>query len=343
MDFEEKFSPKKRQIKKERKLKSLKDRSKYKKTDQKKGEAFVAPNLPKGRVISVLSEGIFVEFEGAGFLCELKGALKKGRSRQKNLVCVGDYVFFDPVKKMIESISPRTHILSRADHLRQRKEQLIATNVDQVLICVSVAFPHIKPNLIDRYIVACLRQNMRPVLVVNKMDLPHPPYLEELLEVYEELDIPVCRLSTMNDYGIEDLKELMSGYTNVLTGQSGVGKTSILNKIVQGNYRVKEVMTKTQKGSHTTTTSLLIPLKSGGYCIDTPGIKSFGLFNLDKKEIEPLFKEIHKAGKKCAFSPCSHTHEPECNVKKNVEKGKIALTRYQSYLTLIEGVKEDYE
>lgn len=343
MDFEEKFSPKKRQIKKERKLKSLNDRSKYKKTDQKKKETFVPPDLPKGRVISVLSEGIYVELEGVGYLCELKGALKKGRSRQKNIVCVGDFVFFDHEKKMIESIHPRTHILSRADHLRQRKEQLIATNVDQVLICVSVAFPNIKPNLIDRYIVACLRQNMRPVLVVNKIDLPHPPYLDELLEVYQDLDIPVCKVSTTNDYGIEDLKELMKGHTNVLTGQSGVGKTSILNKIVTGNYRVREVMTKTQKGTHTTTTSLLIPLKSGGYCIDTPGIKSFGLFDLDKKEIEPLFKEIHKAGKKCAFSPCSHTHEPDCNVKKHVEKGKIALTRYQSYLTLIEGVKEDYE
>jgi len=343
VDFEDKFSPKIRQQKKERKIKSLNDRSKYKKTDLKKPPVFAPPALPRGRVISVLSEGVFVENEGIGSLCEIKGALKKGRSRQKNLICVGDYVYFDPQKKIIEAIEPRTTILSRADHLRQRKEQLLAANVDQVLICVSVAFPVIKPNLIDRYIVACLKQKMRPVLVVNKIDLSSPPYLEELLEVYEELDIPVCKISTINNYGIEDLKNLMKGHTNVLTGQSGVGKTSILNAITKGNFRVREVMAKTEKGAHTTTTSLLIPLKSGGYCIDTPGIKSFGLFDLDKKEVEPLFKEIHKAGKKCSFSPCSHTHEPNCAVKKGLEKGKIALTRYQSYLSLMEGIREDYE
>ena len=343
MDFEEKFNPKKREQKQEKKLKSLTDRSKYKKTDQKKAAAFEAPSLPKGRVISVHSEGILVESEGKVTLCELKGSLKKGRSRQKNLVCVGDFVFFNVTNKQIEKIEPRTTILSRADHLRRRKEQLIATNVDQVLICVSVGEPTIKPNLIDRYIVACLRQGMNPVIVINKSDLPHPEYLPELIEVYEDLKIPVILVSTKTLEGIDAIKEVMKDHTNVLTGQSGVGKTSIINKIVTGNYRVKEVMTKTEKGSHTTTTSLLIPLKSGGYCIDTPGIKSFGLFGLEKKEIEPLFKEIHKAGKKCAFSPCSHTHEPNCAVKPAVENGKIALTRYQSYLSLIEGVKEDYE
>ncbi|MFZ4773415.1 MAG: ribosome small subunit-dependent GTPase A [Chlamydiia bacterium] len=343
MDFEEKFSPKKRENRQARKLKSLKDRSKYKKTDQKKEATFQAPELPRGRIISVLSEGILVEQEGNAYLCELKGSLKKGRSRQKNLVCVGDFVFFDPAKKSIEVIEPRRTTLSRADHLRRRKEQLIAANIDQVLISVSVAFPSIKPNLIDRYIVACLRQNMSPIIVINKIDLPHPGYIQELVEVYEDLKIPVVLLSTVTLEGVDRLKELMKDHTNVFTGQSGVGKTSIINKIIEGNYRVKEVMLKTEKGSHTTTTSVLIPLQSGGYCIDTPGIKSFGLFGLEKKEIEPLFKEIHKAGKKCAFSPCSHTHEPDCAVKVAVEKGKIALTRYQSYLSLIEGVKQDYE
>lgn len=342
MDFEEKFSPKKRQNRQERKLKSLKDRSKYKKTDQKKVE-FEAPSSPKGRVISVRSEGILVEHEDKGILCELKGSLKKGRSKQKNLVCVGDFVFFDPEKKIIEKVEPRTTILSRADHLRQRKEQLIAANIDQVLICVSVAFPHIKPNLIDRYLAACSRQGMGAVLVINKIDIPHQEHIDELVEVYKALGIPVVKISTVTNYGLDELKEIMKGHTNVFTGQSGVGKTSIINKIVQGNYRVKEVMAKTEKGAHTTTASLLIPLKSGGYCIDTPGIKSFGLFGLEKKEIEPLFKEIHKAGKKCAFSPCSHSHEPDCAVKKAVEKGKIAWTRYNSYLSLIEGVKQDYE
>lgn len=342
MDFEEKFSQKKRQTRQERKLKSLKDRSKYKKTDQKKIE-FEAPNSPRGRVISVRSEGVLVEYKNQGILCELKGSLKKGRSRQKNLVCVGDFVFFEPQKKIIEMVEPRSTTLSRAEHLRQRKEQLIAANVDQVLICVSVAFPNIKPNLIDRYIAACLRQKMKAVLVINKIDLPHEQHIDELVAVYEQLKIPVVKISTMTDYGIDDLKDIMKGHTNVFTGQSGVGKTSIINKIVQGNYRVQEVMAKTEKGSHTTTASLLIPLKSGGYCIDTPGIKSFGLFGLEKKEIEPLFIEIHKTGKKCAFSPCSHTHEPDCMVKKAVEKGKIAWTRYNSYLSLIEGVKQDYE
>ncbi len=342
MDFEEKFEPKKRQNRQQRKLKSLKDRSKYKKTDQKK-ELFVAPDLPRGRVISVHSDGILVEKDGVAILCEIKGALKKGRSLQKNLVCVGDFVFFSIEKKIIEAIEPRRTILSRAEHLHQRKEQLIAANVDQVLICTSVAFPNMKPNLIDRYIVACLRQQMRPVIVINKIDLANPEYLDELIEVYTDLGIAVIKLSCVADYGFDELKQIMANHTNVLTGQSGVGKTSILNKIVEGNYKVKEVMVKTEKGSHTTTRSILIPLKSGGYCIDTPGIKSFGLFGLEKKEIEPLFKEIHKLGKKCAFSSCSHTHEPNCAVKTGVEKGKIALTRYQSYLSLIEGVKEDYE
>lgn len=345
MDFESKFDPTRKEIKKIKKQLKKKDRSQYKKSnlDQKK-TTFIPPILPKGRTIAILADGIEVFFEDKTYLCQLKGSLKKEKKQQKNLITVGDFVYFDKEKKLIEAIDPRASLLSRADHLRGRKEQLIASNIDQVLIVTTFQEPTIKPALIDRYLIAAKKGGMEPILVINKIDLAtHSEEEEHIIHTYRSLNIPVLLVSVKTQEGLSKLLTIMQNKANVFSGQSGVGKTSLINLITGRDDPVHEIMRKTQKGSHTTTYSRLVPLDKGGFCIDTPGIKSFGIFSIEKKEIESFFEEIHKTGKECAFSPCSHIHEPNCAVKKACDEGEIAIFRYLSYLKLLEETKEHYE
>lgn len=362
-DIEESFFGDDRKLsKQERKRASAKDRSKYKKTDREKTQKQVEipevtdKNLLEGRVLSIMSEGIRVEYEHQIILCSLRGLLKKEKSQSKNLTAVGDWVLFEKVNDqegIIYQVKPRHSVLSRADNLSRRKEQLIATNVDQVLITLSVVSPPLKLGLPDRYIIAALKGNMTPVIIFNKIDLllkdPENPAVEkekdlfiELAEAYRQLNIPVLAISTVTGEGLEELKELMKGKTSVFSGQSGVGKSSLINVITGLDLETRTIVEKTQKGSHTTTTAHLIPLQFGGWCIDTPGIKSFGVWDLNKDEIEQYFSEIFTEGHQCRYPDCAHFHENGCAVKTAVEEGKISLLRYSSYLSLIHDIAQEH-
>ncbi len=343
-DYEEDFHAKDRkQWRKERKHAQQTDRSKFKKTDQeeKKSEP-IDQDLKRGRVIAITGEGIWVDAE-TRFLCTLKGLLKKEKLQAKNLIAVGDFVRFSPTAEKegtIIQIEERYSFLARTD-ISGRKEQLIAVNIDQAIIAVSVVNPPLKPALIDRYLIAAKKGNIHPVIVINKIDLLEENEKEqqryrEFLAAYEPLGIPILSISTEKKLGLEALKELLKDKTSVFAGQSGVGKSSLLNVCFNLNLKIGELAHKTSKGTHTTTTAELIPLPGGGYCVDTPGVRSFGIWDLKRDEVTIHFQDLVSFAQDCKYADCTHLSEPGCAVLKALEENKIAPIRYESYRSLID-------
>lgn len=353
------FSHDRKSEKKYRKELSAKDRSKYKKTDQEKLEkkplystVFLPPDVKRGRVLAITPEGMIVECDDEQYACTLKGSLKQEKTTKKNLVAVGDFVLFhsqEPLQGVIMDVEPRYSVLSRSDNLRKNKEQLIAVNIDQVFIVISAILPKLKPSLVDRYIIAAKQGNMHPIIVLNKIDLlTHPPeeldaatFQQELdlyhtfMAVYTHLGIPLVQVSCTTGEGIDQIKELMKGKASVFSGQSGVGKTSLINKLLGTSFKTADIVSKTYKGAHTTTTTQLIPVDHQSFCIDTPGIKSFGIWNIAPQDVQHYFAEFAAFSSQCRYQNCLHLEEPECAVKAAVEAGVIAPMRYASYYTLV--------
>ncbi|MBA3958373.1 MAG: ribosome small subunit-dependent GTPase A [Parachlamydiaceae bacterium] len=347
----------------ERKLASSKDRSKYKKTDLDKAKRveankiFEQGDLLRGRVLSIIPQGIVVDHENETVVCTLRGLLKKDKSQFKNLVTVGDFVLFEKTHSgegMIAHVEARKTVLSRADNLSRRKEQLIAANIDQVLITASVVQPSLKSSLIDRYLIATEKGGMDPIIVINKIDLllgegedilleEEKALYQDFLHAYKKTGFPVIAVSTKTGEGLDDLKALMKDKASVFSGQSGVGKSSLINAVAGSDLRVGHIVEKTNKGTHTTTTTNLLQLPFGGWCIDTPGIKSFGVWNLKADEIETYFPEIHTCGEGCKYLDCTHDQETDCAVYAAVERGEISLLRYLSYQNLMQSVDRKHK
>lgn len=348
----------KRDSRKERKILKKTDRSRFKKTDRHKFEKeglhenikAERSDFLEGRVISIQSQGVEVDSNGKIYNCQLRGLLKRDISEDKNLLVIGDFVLFTPLPNdegSIQHVEPRKSFLARADNLSRRKQQLIAANIDQVLITVSVVFPPLKPYLVDRYIIAARKGNMEPVLVVNKIDLlasheDEKELAEEFIQAYRKSGIKVFPVSSETKEGLKPLLEYMDGKTSVFSGQSGVGKTSLINEVLGVNLKVGKATMKTGKGAHTTTTASLIPLPTGGFCIDTPGIRSFGVWNLTAEEIRSYFPDILEVGLNCQFPDCTHIHETQCRVIEAVEKGQLSPLRYASYVYLINSLDDKH-
>jgi ribosome biogenesis GTPase len=348
-DEEEYFTRK--ELKGERKQLQQKDRSKYKKTDQKKqvlSEA-LQEGCEEGRVLSIISKNINVQSSnGTMYLCSLKGILKKEKAQDKNLVIVGDLVLFEPLDQregVIHSVCPRKSILSRQDNLHRIKRHLIAANVDQVFIIQSCVMPAIKPPIIDRYLIAAEKGCITPVLVFNKIDLiTKGSEEEELLEtcsrMYTKLGISVLLVSAETKEGMDTLKEKMKDSTSVFSGQSGTGKTSLINAVSGLKLVTADIVFSTNKGAHTTSTARLLELPFGGYCVDTPGIRSFGVWDLEPDDLKHYFSEFFQESSHCTFHDCSHLHEPGCQIQKMVEEKGISPLRYDSYVNLYESLKK---
>jgi len=352
-DVEEEYLGEDRKAsKQERKRMQEKDRSKYKKTERPKSAPPSNPLLPIGRVLAISSQSVEVESQQHIYKCSLRGLLKKEFRDVKNLVIVGDSVRFEPLNEtegVIDSIEPRRSVLSRADNLSRRKEQLIAANIDQVLITVSAVFPALKPYIVDRYVIAAEKGHMDPVVILNKIDLlsqgtaEEQELVEAFIKSYEALQIPVIAVSVVTGEGMEKLKAVMKDKTSVFSGQSGVGKSSLINALSGTSLPIGNPVEKTGKGSHTTTRAQLLPLQEGGFVIDTPGIKSFGVWDLDKEQLQNYFDDLFAVGRGCRFPNCSHTGEEGCAVLKAVEGGTLSALRYGSYLTLLGSLEETHK
>ncbi len=352
-DEENHFPSRRKEEKLQKKLASKKDRSRYKKTDSDKRlrlqeeetqNRISKKKLKRGRVLSITPDGILVDSDDKDYLCTLSGVLKNEVRRSKNIITIGDFVLFEMTKNAIAFVEQRKSVLLRQEQHRRQKIQLIAANIDQVLITVSFKEPAIKPSLIDRYIIAARKGNMVPIIVVNKIDLfaensPEKKHLEEIISLYRTLGFSVIPVSAVNGSGLQGLKKQMAGKASVFAGQSGVGKSSLINALTGLSLETGD-LAKTRKGSHTTTTAQLVPLTFGGWCIDTPGIKSFGLWDLKREDLETYFHEISIVGKMCHFPNCTHRHEPHCAVQIALKQNDISDIRYKSYQKLLTDLLE---
>ncbi len=356
------FNGQQREYRRDRKIASTKDRSKYKKTNadqlQKRSGMYAQAKQRKektlvGRILSISGAEIKVAVGGDAYACIVRGLLKRDKTRAKNIVTVGDIVEFELLpdnEGLITKIHDRYSVLSRADNLSRRQEQLIASNIDQVIITASVLQPHFKPQLIDRYIIAARKGNMAPVIVINKVDLfdgseeqvVEKELYDDYLAAFESIDIPVIPMSVVNQEGLKALKEVMKDKTSVFSGQSGVGKSSLINLVTGLKLVTRETVERTKKGAHTTTNTKLIPLDLGGWCVDTPGIKSFGVWDLKKEEVPGYFPDIQQIALACKFPNCMHIHEPSCAVQEAIIQGTLARFRFDSYQGLLDSVTGEH-
>lgn len=290
-----------------------------------------------GRVLSVHGLTIVVQTEdGRTYRCATRQLLKNLSTDQRHVVAVGDRVRFLPQpggEGVIERIEPRHGVLSRASKSRQ---QVLVANVDQLLIVTSVAEPELKPHLVDRFLVAAEKAGVQPLLCINKVDLAAPADLQPLVGVYGQMGYEVLLLSAVTGFGCEVLRRRVAGRESVVAGQSGVGKSSLLNMIEPGlELRVRTVSEENEKGRHTTSVAQLIPLAHGGYVVDTPGIRQFQLWDLVPAEVAGYYRDLRPYVSLCKFPDCTHTHEAECAVKDAVADGRVDARRYESYCRLL--------
>jgi ribosome biogenesis GTPase len=299
-----------------------------------------------GRVLSVSGLTAVVQSDdGEIHHCAVRRILKTLSIAERTPVIAGDRVLFRPVPNsrpkegLIERVEPRHGTVSRT--VRGRRQTLV-TNVDQVLIVASVAEPPLKPNLIDRLLVAAEKGGVRPVICINKVDLSDPALLLPLVGVYGRMGYQVLLLSARAGFGIARLQRVMTGRQSVVAGQSGVGKSSLLNAIDPDlRLRVAAVSADTAKGRHTTTAARLLPIAGGGYVVDTPGIRQFEPWDVIPAEVAGYFRDLRVYVSQCRFPSCTHTHEDDCAVKDAVADGRLDERRYESYCLLQEGQRSD--
>ena len=306
-------------------------------------ELEVAPDrCRQGRVMQVFGLTSIVRSEsGEEYRCTVRGVLKSLVTDLQHVVVAGDFVTIqlgdsgsDDDQAAIVRVEPRRNQICRTS--RQRR-QIIASNVDLALIVASAAEPILKPNLVDRFLVSSEQSGINPVIVINKVDLVEPADLQPVVGVWSQLGYPVVLTSTVSGLGIDRLLWLVRGRDSVVAGQSGVGKSSILNSIEPGlELRVGDVSLENQKGKHTTTSARLIPLASGGHLIDTPGIRSFQFWDVIPVELAGYFRDIRPFINFCRFPDCTHTHEEDCGVKWAVADGQLDVRRYESYCQMRE-------
>lgn len=298
----------------------------------------------RGVVVTLYSGACEIEARGRVYDCVLPSRLARD---QRSTVAVGDEVAFVPHgddHRLVE-VLPRRTVLSRPDPQQPRQERLIAANVDVVVQVSSVVRPPLRRSLIDRYLIAIERGGAEPVICVNKIDLLDAGDLDEELaelDVYRRVGIAVLACSAVTGAGLDELRAALAGRTAVLAGHSGVGKSSLINALAPGlELATSEVGRRHARGRHATTRSRLHRLDGGVRLIDTPGIRELGLWGLTPAELRLYFPEFEEAALECRFNDCSHTHEPDCAVRAQVEQGRIPEGRYATYSRILESLAEE--
>ncbi len=275
--------------------------------------------------------------------CTVRGKLRLKGDETTNPIAVGDVVDYDetgPGEGVIVRVHPRKNYIIRKSTNLSRKAHIIASNLDMVFLIVTVDFPEVKLAFIDRFLVTCEAYRVPVTIVVNKCDAYdefNNERVESFLDLYKSVGYPVIKVSALTGENIDLVRDLCRGKISLFSGQSGVGKSTLI-KALDSSIEIKtgDISTYHNQGKHTTTFYEMHALSSGGFIIDTPGIKGFGLIEMDKEELSHYFREMLPLLEKCRFSPCTHTHEPGCAVKEAVECGIIAGERYDSYLGMLE-------
>jgi len=279
-----------------------------------------------------------VRCENGQFLkCEVRQKVKDN-AIATTPVAVGDDVLVcqtENLRGVIEKVLPRRTHFARPSKGEDKVMQVIAANLDQLAIVVSMKSPALKPGLIDRFIIAAHMGKMNPIIVINKCDLKPPKNFDEIVKVYNDLKYPVFITSAENEIGLDKLTNQLKNHRTLFAGHSGVGKSSLLNKLIPGlDIKTKQISHASNKGQHTTTSIELFKLPLGGYLIDSPGLKVMGLWDIDNSNLSDYYIEFNDYLDFCKFSSCSHTHEPDCAIKEAVEKGSISRIRYENYLAI---------
>ena len=291
--------------------------------------------------------------EGETIDCKIKGNFRLKGIRSTNPVAVGDFVTILPNQEgtaFITAIDDRRNYIIRKSQNLSKQSHIIAANVDQACLVVTIAHPETSTTFIDRFLASAEAYRVPVILIFNKTDIldgDERRYLDMMMQLYRTVGYGCVALSAETGDGVDALMPMLEGKTTLFSGNSGVGKSTLLNRLVPGlNLRTSEISDAHDTGTHTTTFSEMIPLpvkaetSARSWLIDTPGIRGFGTFDMEPEEICSYFKEIFKFSADCRFGNCTHTHEPGCAVLKAVEEHYIALSRYNSYISMLNDKEE---
>lgn len=290
--------------------------------------------------------------EGGTVDCKIKGNFRLKGIRSTNPVAVGDRVTIQPNQEgtaFITDIEDRRNYIIRKSQNLSKQSHILAANVDQAVLVVTINYPETSTTFIDRFLASAEAYSVPVILVFNKRDLLSAEelhYQDMMMQLYDTIGYKCLSISATENIGIDELTTLLQGKITLFSGNSGVGKSTLLNAILpNANLRTSEISDAHNTGMHTTTFSEMLPLlkdttENNGWVIDTPGIKGFGTFDMEPEEICSYFKEIFKFSKDCRFNNCTHTHEPGCAVIQAIEDHYISLSRYNSYLSMLNDKEE---